>query len=106
MKIVILGLAPLLILVAMRIQWSDCIRGYGNTMGVFGLINSIWMIAGIFLGIGVSSFISWQWAIVAGVVVYALYYPISSGIERLGVKYGPRTASKKTAQQAGSSNGG
>jgi hypothetical protein len=100
MKTVILALAPLLILVAMRIQWSDCIRGYGNTMGVFGLINTIWLISGIFLGIGVSNFILWHWAVGSGIALYALYYPISSGIERLGVKYGPRQASKKTAQQA------
>jgi hypothetical protein len=100
MKIVFLALAPLLILVAMRIQWSDCIRGYGNTMGVYGLINSIWLMSGIFLGIGVSSFISWHWSVASGIALYVLYYPISSGIERLGVKYGPRDASKKAQQAA------
>jgi hypothetical protein len=99
MKIVILAFAPVLIAIATWIQWRDCVRGYGNTMGVYGLINTIWIVAAVFLGIGISRFTSWPWAAGLGVATVVLYYPATALIERVGIKHGPRTESKN-AQQA------
>ena len=90
MGIIIIITSTLLITVALYIQWKDCIKGYGNTMGVYNLINTIWLFAGIFMGIGISRFIPWYWATVCGIVFYALYYPITYLVEKLGIKYGPR----------------
>ena len=90
MKIYLIILAPVFVALALRIQWKDCIRNYGNTMGVYGLINGLWLIAGGLLGIGISLFVKWYWALAVGGCLYSLYYPITAQVEKLGVKYGPR----------------
>ena len=97
----IIGIAAAVALVglAIVIQWRDCVRGYGNTMGVYGLINTLWLLAGIGLAVGLASLLGWFWAIVSGVVLFALYYPVTAQIEKLGIKHGPRR--KKDAQQDG-----
>jgi hypothetical protein len=90
MGIILIAVAVFLIAVAIYIQWEDCIRGCGNTMGIYSLISSIWLLSGICLGIGVSQFIPWYFGIGCGIVLYAWYFPISSMVTKLGVKYGPR----------------
>jgi hypothetical protein len=101
MKIVILAFAPMLIAIAAWIQWKDCVRDYGNTMGVYGLINSIWIVAALCIGIGISRFVSWPWAVGMGVATVVLYYPTSALIERVGIKHGPRRKSKNAQQDGG-----
>jgi lipoprotein signal peptidase len=101
-EMTITGIVAAVVLVALAIviQWRDCVRDYGNTMGVYGLINTLWLLAGVGLAFGLASSLGWPLAIVSGVVLFALYYPITSQIERIGVKYGPRKE-KKDAQQGG-----
>ena len=82
--------ALILIAIAIRLQWKDCVRGYGNTMGVYSLIRTIWMGSGLCLGIGIAHFIAWYWAGGLGLALFLLSYPIIVQIEKLGVKYGPR----------------
>ena len=91
MGIIFIAVADFLMVAAIYIQWKDCIRGYGNTMEVYSLIGTIWLLAGMCLGIGVSQFIPWYFGLGCGIVLYAWYYPMSSLVTKLGVKYGPRS---------------
>ena len=89
MDIAFIITSGILILSATFIQLKDCKRNYGNTMGIFSLIGTIWFIAGICLSIGLSTLTKWYWSIGFGLALYILYYPVSSTVEKFGSKYMP-----------------
>lgn len=89
MKEILVIVAPILILAAISIQWNDCRRNYGNTMGVYSLINTMWLLAGIAFGIGISGRMRWYSATGIGILIFVLYYPITLVIEKIGTKFKP-----------------
>jgi len=75
---------------ALVVQWADCVRGHGNTMGAEHMMGALWLFASVGIGLGVGRSSAWYAGVAAGVVVYAVSIGLRAQVEKLGVRYAPR----------------
>ncbi len=87
MKFIFLAIFALFTIIALVLQWRDCIKGYGNTTGAMGFYNSLWILASIFLSIYFSSYIKLSLSIIGGITFFIFHYVIVYMIEKIGTKY-------------------
>ena len=78
------GAALAVALLALVVQWRDCIPGRGNSMGIRPILINLWMLAAIATGIAVSRVAQWWWALAASVAVMVVQRGIVEMVERVG----------------------
>lgn len=77
-------------MLALVVQWTDCVRGHGNTTGAEHMIGALWLFTSVGLGLAVGRSGVWYVGLLAGVLVYVGSIQLRAQVERLGVRYAPR----------------
>ena len=77
-------------MLALAVQWADCIRGYGNTAGAEHMTSALWLFASVGLGLAIGRSSAWYAGIACGLFVYAASIVLRARIEKLGVRFAPR----------------
>ncbi len=77
-------------MLALVVQWADCVRGHGNSTGAEHLMGALWLFASVGLGLAVGRSSAWYAGIAAGILVYAISISRRAQVEKLGVRYAHR----------------
>jgi len=75
---------------ALVVQWTDCVRGQGNTTGAEHMLGALWSFASAGLGLAIGRSSAWYAGAAVGLLIYAASICLRVQIERLGVRYAPR----------------
>lgn len=77
-------------MLALVVQWTDCVRGYGNTAGAEHMTSALWLFASVGLGLAVGRSTTWYAGLACGLLVYAASILLRAQVEKLGVRFAPR----------------
>ena len=77
-------------MLALVVQWADCIRGHGNTTGAEHMMGALWLFASVGIGLAVGRSSAWYAGVAVGLVVYGASVGLRVQVEKLGVRYAPR----------------
>lgn len=77
-------------MLALVVQWADCVRSHGNTTGAEHMIGALWLFASVGLGMAVGRSSVWYGGLVAGALIYVASILLRSQVEKLGVRHAPR----------------
>ena len=87
MQFIFLIISILLIIIALILQWRDCVKGYGNTMGAIGLYNVFWIMTSISMIIYLTYYVGVFLSILIGVIFFISHFGIVYIVEKIGLKY-------------------
>ena len=77
-------------MLALVVQWADCVRGHGNTTGAEHMMGALWLFASVGLGLAVGRSSTWYVGAAAGLAVYGASVYLRVQVEKLGIRYAPR----------------